>query len=88
MIDVDRRFYGVEAPVKTRREILESMLPFIEKEMTDGHPMNRLTRHMLGLYHGVPGGRYFRRTLTEGVSKGRGDMAFLKKLISELPQGV
>jgi tRNA-dihydrouridine synthase A len=88
MIDIDNRFYGLNETIKTRREVLESMLPFIEKEMKCGHPMNRLTRHMLGLYHGVPGGRYFRRTLTEGVAKGGGDMAFIKKLISELPVGV
>jgi tRNA-dihydrouridine synthase A len=88
MIDIDKRFYGIEGPIKTRREVLESMIPFIEKEMALGHPMNRLTRHMLGLYHGVAGGRYFRRTLSEGVSKGRGDMEFIKKLISELPKGI
>ena len=41
------------------------MLPFIEQRMTDGAPLKAITRHMLGLFQGLPGARRWRRILSE-----------------------
>ena len=32
-------------------------------------PLNAMTKHMLGLYHGRPGARLFRRHLSENATK-------------------
>jgi len=59
--------------VPTRADIIDAMIPYIERAQAQGHSLHSITRHMLGLYHGVPGARTFRRILsTEGVRRGAG----------------
>ena len=42
------------------------MIPYIEaQERQYGTPAKTITRHMLGLYNGLPGARGFRRALSE-----------------------
>ena len=49
------------------------MLPYIERELARGTRLASITRHMLGLFRGVPGARAFRRHLaTEAVKPGAG----------------
>ena len=52
-----------------RREIVERMLPYIERELAAGERLNRITRHMLGLFAGQPGARAWRRTISENAHK-------------------
>ncbi|WP_257263709.1 tRNA dihydrouridine(20/20a) synthase DusA [Endozoicomonas sp. ONNA2] len=65
--EVDGRLYGCQQPVKSRAEVIERMLPYIESELSQGTWLSHITRHMLGLYHGVPGGRRFRRHISENA---------------------
>ena len=41
------------------------MLPYIERELNQGSPLKHITRHMLGLFQGIPGARHWRRHLSE-----------------------
>ena len=67
LTQVDPLLGGRPAPVATRREAVEAMLPYIAAQMAQGQPLHRITRHMLGLFHGQPGGRIWRQVLsTEG----------------------
>jgi tRNA-dihydrouridine synthase A len=45
------------------------MLPYIEAERRKGTPLAAITRHMLGAFHGRPGARLWRRTLSEGAHR-------------------
>jgi tRNA-dihydrouridine synthase A len=63
--EVDRRFFGAAEPGKTRADVLFGFLPYVLEEEAKGTPLSRMTRHMLGLYHGHYGGRLFRRILVE-----------------------
>lgn len=67
--EVDSRLYGCQQPIKSRAEVIEKMLPYIELELSKGTWLSHITRHMLGLYHGVPGGRRFRRHISESAHK-------------------
>ncbi|MEO9169220.1 MAG: tRNA dihydrouridine(20/20a) synthase DusA [Aestuariivirga sp.] len=70
---VDPMFLGKPAPVATRREAVEAMLPYISQHVASGAPLHHITRHMLGLYHAQPGGRFWRQVLTvEGQRHGAG----------------
>lgn len=66
LADADRRIFGdaKSAPLD-RHEIVSRLLPFIEKETAEGIPLNRITRHILGLFTGLPGARQWRRRLSE-----------------------
>jgi tRNA-dihydrouridine synthase A len=64
LADVDRRFFG--AGVATTREaVVADMRGFIARHLGAGGVLKDITRHMLGLYHGRPGGRAWRRVLSE-----------------------
>ena len=52
------------------QEVALAMRPIIEKHLNEGGRLHQFTRHMLGLFHGLPGARGWKRTLSEGASKG------------------
>jgi len=69
LADVDRRFFGGSAGTVTREQIVERMLPYIEREMARGVPLKAMTRHMLGLFQAVPGAKLWRRHLSENAHR-------------------
>ena len=64
LADVDARLFGDTAPVASRDEILARMTDYAARELERGAALNHITRHLLGLYRGLPGGRAFRRVLS------------------------
>ena len=57
--------FNPDRTLPDRRQIVENMLPYIDLNVADGVPLNRITRHMLGLYAGQPGARAWRRYISE-----------------------
>ena len=62
--EVDEKFFGAGTSTRTRLDSLREFLPYIENELRQGTPLRHITRHMLGLFKGQPGGRRFRRHLS------------------------
>jgi len=69
LAEADRRFFGDRRPVLSRREVIEALLPYVEAELGLGVRLHAITRHILGLYHAMPGGRAWRRHLSEHAAK-------------------
>ena len=70
--DVDQRLFGADGTVSAV-EAVERYKPYIARELASGTHLAAMTRHMLGLFHGAPGARAWRRVLTvEGVKAGAG----------------
>lgn len=65
LAEVDRHLFQDQEPSPTREEIVQRMLPYIERELNQGSPLKHITRHMLGLFQGMPGARHWRRHLSE-----------------------
>ena len=61
----DPLLFAAPAPGRSRRQIVELLLPFVEAELSEGTPLPRITRHILGLFQGQPGARAWRRCLSE-----------------------
>jgi len=73
LLDVDPRVFGDCAPSASREAAVEAYLPYIERQVAAGAPLHAMTRHMLGLFNARPGGRVWRRMLSErGVKPGAG----------------
>ncbi|HRE45596.1 MAG TPA: tRNA dihydrouridine(20/20a) synthase DusA [Terricaulis sp.] len=73
LLDVDPRLFGAPAPHASREAAVEGYYAYVAERLADGAPLHAMTRHMLGLFNGLPGGRRWRRVLsTEGVRKGAG----------------
>lgn len=67
--EVDALYYGAETAAPSRYEIVQTMLPYIENHLQAGGKLIQVTRHMLGLFHGLPGGRLWRRHLSQNAFK-------------------
>lgn len=61
----DRRIFGDAAPSKCRGELVEEIARLAAAVVAEGLPLARLTRHVLGLFHGCPGAKTWRRMLGE-----------------------
>lgn len=71
--EVDERLFGGAAFGLSRHEVLEAMIPYIERHLAEGGRLHHVTRHMLGLFSGQPGARRWRRYLAEnGAGEGPG----------------
>ena len=73
LADADRRFFGATAPAPTRQAIIADLLPYLQRELDRGVRLHAMTRHLLGLFHGQPGGRIWRRQLGEAALQPGGD---------------
>jgi tRNA-dihydrouridine synthase A len=69
LADVDRRFYGDPGTPPDPAAVVEAMAPYIVSELAAGVRLGQITRHMLGLFHGRPGARHWRRVLTVGAAR-------------------
>ncbi|WP_245534986.1 tRNA dihydrouridine(20/20a) synthase DusA [Thiomicrospira cyclica] len=65
LADVDGEFYADQRPALSRGDVLMAIYPYIEQHLQNGGRLNHITRHMMGLFHGCPGGRLWRRSLSE-----------------------
>ena len=80
---VDRRFFNSARAVPGIEEIVRQMLPYIERELNAGTPLKHITRHMLGLFQGMPGARHWRRHLsTRAVRSAAGCEVIIEALES------
>ncbi|MDB5594873.1 MAG: tRNA dihydrouridine synthase DusA [Hyphomicrobiales bacterium] len=73
LIGVDPLIFGEAAPVADGFEAVEAYLPYLSGQLAQGVRLHDMTRHMLGLFTGLPGARAWRRTLaTRAVERGAG----------------
>ncbi|MBI2261239.1 MAG: tRNA dihydrouridine(20/20a) synthase DusA [Caulobacterales bacterium] len=69
----DRRLYGAATPDIDAFAAVDRYRPSMAARLAEGVHLPAMTRHMLGLMHGRPGARTFRRILTvEAVKPGAG----------------
>ncbi|MFN3779238.1 MAG: tRNA dihydrouridine(20/20a) synthase DusA [Brevundimonas aurantiaca] len=69
----DRRLFGAETVDVDAFAALDRYRPYMAARLAEGVRLAAMTRHMLGLMHGRPGARAFRRILTvEAIRPGAG----------------
>ena len=61
---VDRLIFGEAAGDIDGFAAIERYRPYMAAQLAKGAPLNSMTRHMLGLFHGWPGARAWRRIMT------------------------
>jgi tRNA-dihydrouridine synthase A len=67
LAEVDSRLFGSGVVPVSRRDVMEALLPYAERHLSAGGRLNNIARHVLGLYHGRPRARLFRRHLAENA---------------------
>lgn len=63
----DRLFFGVVVPARTRRQVIEAMIPYVERRTAEGDRLQAIVRHMHNVYRAASGARAFRRRLGLGA---------------------
>ena len=67
LAEVDGALFGSNERPPSRLEVLDAFVPYVEAELSGGARLNQMTRHILGLFHGQPRARAFRRHLAENA---------------------
>lgn len=63
LAEIDADLFGT--PLPDRDEVLARLQPYIEAHLARGDRLQHISRHILGLYQGLPGARAYRRVLSE-----------------------
>jgi tRNA-dihydrouridine synthase A len=77
LADADRFLFGDDHPLPSRHQVLDAFIPYVEEELAQGTRLQAIARHILGLFHGAPGGRLWRRHLSEDAAKPGADVSVL-----------
>ena len=84
LIDADSRVFGAaSAPAYgSRKELLEAYFPYVESELADGCPLNIITRHLFGIFDGIPGARRYRQILSSEAPREGAGLDVLKRAMT------
>ncbi len=83
LASVDQEIFGDGAEQVSRDEVVRAMSVYIKQQFDLGVRPHSVTRHMLGLYHGAPGARAWRRFISENAPGARSDI--LDRALSIVP---
>ncbi|ESX12217.1 tRNA dihydrouridine(20/20a) synthase DusA [Mesorhizobium sp. M0179] len=66
---VDAAFYGDKAVAYDFAALIDTMADYAARHIEQGGRLGHVTRHMVGLFHGLPGARRFRQILSTDATK-------------------
>jgi len=81
LAEVDRVLFGATDAPPSRRQVMSGLIAYAEAETAHGVRIQSIARHVLGLYHGRPRGRQFRRHLSERAPRAGTDARVLREAL-------
>jgi len=72
MADWDERFFGQAPSGATRESIEDAMVEYMERFAASGAPFTHVSRHILGLWNGLPGARRRRQVWSDPTYRALG----------------
>ncbi len=85
---VDSQIFHKPAPLNNQKELVLNYLPYLLAQMQSGVKLHAITRHMLGLFHGLPGAKRWRRLLSEQANQIDNTRSAEKLILQALDQVV
>ncbi len=82
LLAADAMLFGGDAPFANPKQALEAFFPYVERELAQGTRLHGMTRHVLGLFHSVPGARAFRRHIAVHAVKSDAGIAVLRDALA------
>ena len=79
--EVDQTLFDPNAAIISPFDAVRLYRTYIEEQLDSGVRLSSITRHMLGLFNGMPGARQWRRTLSEKAPKPGADIAVLDEAL-------
>ena len=65
LASADSEIFGAETICKDIFEAIEKYLPYAEIQLKKGTPINLLTKHLMGLFHGMPDAKKYRASINK-----------------------
>ena len=81
---VDQRFYSDTISPSSRSQVVDSLKPYIAQWLERGIHLSSVTRHIMGLFHGQPRGRLWRRYLGENACRPGANIGVIEAAMAEL----
>ena len=81
---VDRDIFGEDVTVRSRQEIVEAMLPYIDYWVSKGTRLNSISRHMLQLFAEQPGTKAWKRYITENACLSGSDSLVISAALAKV----
>jgi len=88
LAEVDRRLYASSGTPASRQAIIAQLLPYIAEELNQGARLHHITRHILGLFHSVPGARAWRRYLSEHSHRDHAGIEVVQQALAMTESGI
>ncbi|MBB6411193.1 tRNA-dihydrouridine synthase A [Mesorhizobium sangaii] len=66
---VDTAFYGVKSDAFDFAAVIDAMAEYAAHHIEQGGRLGHVTRHMVGLFHGLPGARRYRQILSTDATR-------------------
>ena len=79
LAELDHRLFGT--PLPGREAVIDRMRAYIEAHIASGGKLQHISRHMLGLFQGLPGARAWRRTLSENAHRPDAGFAIVEQAL-------
>ena len=68
------------------RNVVRAFLPYVERRMARGTPLHSMSRHILGLFQGMPHARAWRRHLSENAHRPGAGPEVIEQALSLVPE--
>ena len=81
---IDHGLFHADQPQDSRADVLRRLLPYVQRERAEGTPLAHMTRHVLGLYRNQPGGRAFRRVISQQGHRPGAGFEVLEAALAEI----
>lgn len=86
LAQVDSALFNCHEPIPSRHLLLAQLEPYIETHLASGGRLHSITRHLLGLFAAQPGGKLFRRHLSEQANKPGAGLEVLRQAAAIIEQ--
>lgn len=86
LAEVDQTFYSATRPIVSRAHVMSEFMEYCTTQLAQGVRLSHMTRHILGLYQGLPGARRFRRTISEQAHKANAGIEVLQAALAAMSE--
>ncbi|MEM1377688.1 MAG: tRNA dihydrouridine(20/20a) synthase DusA [Pseudomonadota bacterium] len=84
LMKVDEALYGTPAHLADFEAIIDVMADYVDRHVASGGRANHITRHMVGLFNGLPGARRWRQVLSIEAPKPNTGGEVLREALSHV----
>jgi tRNA-dihydrouridine synthase A len=81
---LEQALFTPTQPLSTRADALRRLRPYVEAQLLSGVALKHMIRHVLGLFHGEPGGRAFRQVLSTGSHRAGADWSLVEAALARV----